>query len=312
MWQAETFDADTIERELGWAAELGFNTARVFLHDLLWQQDEHAFAERIDRFLAIAEPLGIRPMFVLFDGVWDPHPKLGPQRPARHRVHNSGWVQAPGAEILSDPTRRDALQGYVRGVIDRFHDDPRVLAWDLFNEPDNPNPAYARHELPDKPQLATDLLTKAFRWAREAAPSQPLTAGLWRPPWTAGDPIEINALMRAESDVISFHSYQPPEKVSALIDELGEEGRPLLITEYLARTAGSTFEALLPLLSERKVGAYNWGFVSGKSQTIYPWDSWTKTYTAEPDPWFHDVLRPDGTPYRDEETRLIRELTGTR
>ena len=311
MWQAETFDAETIERELGWAAEIGFNTARVFLHDLLWGQDERGFAARIDRFLAIAERFGIRPMFVLFDGVWYPKPKLGPQRPARDRVHNSGWLQSPGVEILSDPARHDELQGYVQGIIERFQDDARVLAWDIFNEPAAPNPAYARHEPADKPRLAAALLGKAFRWAREAQPDQPLTAGLWHGPWTAGNPLsEINALMRAESDVISFHSYEPLEKVRALIDELAAEGRPLLITEYLARTLGSTFQALLPLFKERNVGAYNWGFVSGKTQTIYPWDSWTKTYDDEPEPWFHDIFRPDGTPYRREETRLIQELTG--
>ncbi len=310
MWQAETFDPNTIERELRWAAEIGFNTARIFLHNLLWQQDEHGFAERIERFLTIAERSGIRPMFVLFDGVWDPHPKLGPQQPARDRVHNSGWVQSPGVEILSDPARHDELQAYVQGVIQRFNDDARVLAWDLFNEPDSPNPAYGQHESPDKPKLATALLGRAFRWAREAQPRQPLTAGLWRGPWTAGDSSsEINTLMLAESDVISFHSYAPPDKVRTLIDKLGKEGRPLLITEYLARTVGSTFQALLPLFKERNIGAYNWGFVSGKTQTIYPWDSWTKTYAEEPDPWFHDVLRPDGTPYDDEETRLIQELT---
>ena len=92
-------------------------------------------------------------------------------------------------------------------------------------------------------------------------------------------------------------------------DELEAHGRPILLTEYLARTSGSTFEGALPLLKERNVGAYNWGFVAGKTQTIYPWDSWTKTYTDEPDPWFHDILHPDGTPYDGEETRLIRALT---
>ncbi|MFV2040233.1 MAG: endo-1,4-beta-xylanase, partial [Acidimicrobiales bacterium] len=232
MWQAETFDAETIERELGWAASLGFNTARVFLHNLLWQQDEHAFAERVDRFLTIAEHFGIRPMFVLFDGVWDPHPNLGSQPPARDRIHNSGWVQSPGVEVLSDPARHDELRGYVRGIIERFRDDGRVLAWDLFNEPDSPNPAYGQHEPANKRQLAKALLGKAFRWARESQPSQPLTAGLWRGPWgSSGQLSEINTLMLAESDVISFHSYAPPEKARALIDELDQAGRPLLITE---------------------------------------------------------------------------------
>jgi hypothetical protein len=109
--------------------------------------------------------------------------------------------------------------------------------------------------------------------------------------------------------VISFHSYQPPDALRERIDALEQYGRPILLTEYMARGAGSTFEGALPLLKERNVGAYNWGFVSGKTQTIYPWDSWAKTYESEPDVWFHDVLRSDGTPYREEEVALIRRLT---
>jgi len=37
MWQADTFDPQRIDLELGWAEGLGMNTMRVFLHDLLWQ-----------------------------------------------------------------------------------------------------------------------------------------------------------------------------------------------------------------------------------------------------------------------------------
>ncbi len=302
MWQAETFDIETIDRELGWAADIGFNSARVFLHDLLWQQDAAGFLGRVERFLEVAERHGIRPMFVLFDGVWDPHPRLGPQRAPQPRLHNSGWVQSPGAEILADPSRQAELEGYVSGVIGHFRDDERVIAWDLFNEPDNPNPAYRDRELKDKAERATELLSQAYGWARAAGPSQPITAGIYG----ASD---IRRLMLTESDVISFHSYQPPDGLRERIDALEPRGRPILLTEYLARGAGSTFEGALPLLKERNVGAYNWGFVSGKTQTIYPWDSWAKTYESEPDVWFHDVLRADGTPYREEEAALIRRLT---
>ena len=311
MWQAETFDIETNDRELGWAADIGFNTARVFLHDLLWRQDAEAFLGRVDQFLEVANRHNIRPMLVLFDGVWDPHPKLGPQRAPKSRVHNSGWVQSPGAEILADPSRQDELEGYVSGVIGRFRDDERVLAWDLFNEPDNPNPAYRDRELTDKAERATELLTKIYPWARAAGPSQPITAGIYGPDWddldTASD---IRGLMLNESDVISFHSYHPPNGLRKRIDALEPYGRPILLTEYMARGAGSTFEGALPLLRERNVGAYNWGFVSGKTQTIYPWDSWARVYDAEPDPWFHDVLRPDGEPYREQEVELIRRLAG--
>src|SRR4051812_43892800 len=177
MWQAATFDPRTIDRELGWAESLGFNTMRVFLHDLLWQQDSSGFLRRMDQFLTIAQRHHIRPMFVLFDAVWDPMPHLGKQREPIPHLHNSGWVQSPGAAILSDTIRSNRLRGYVQGVVGRFAKDRRVVAWDIFNEPDNTNrPAYIAYEPINKPALTLILMRKAFAWARAVNPSQPLTA----------------------------------------------------------------------------------------------------------------------------------------
>lgn len=311
MWQGATFDPETIDRELRWAGDIGYNAVRVFLHDLLWQQDREGFLQRAGRFLEIANRHRIAVMPVLFDGVWDPFPHPGPQRAPRPHVHNSGWVQSPGVTILSSPSRHDELQDYVEGTIEHFRDDPRVLAWDLFNEPDNPNIAYGDRETPDKSQHAAALLAKAYRWARDAGPTQPITCGVWRGSWgDLGQAREIERLALTESDVISFHSYLGPEDVLARIRELGRLGRPILLTEYMSRATGSTFEAILPILRGEKIGAFNWGLVSGKTQTIYPWDSWVRPYTGEPETWFHDVLRPDGTPHRAEEIGLIRRLTG--
>ncbi len=140
MWQADTFDPATIDRELGWAEAIGMNTMRVFLHNLLWEQDPKGFQQRIDAFLVIAARHHIRPVFVLFDSCWEPFPKLGPQHPPIPGVHNSGWVQAPGAAVLADPTQYPRLESYTKGVIGAFANDPRILAWDLWNEPDNGNP----------------------------------------------------------------------------------------------------------------------------------------------------------------------------
>jgi hypothetical protein len=67
MWQADSFDPKRIDLELGWAEGLGMNTMRVFLHDLLWQQDAEGFKRRLDQFLTIAAKHKIKPMFVLFD-----------------------------------------------------------------------------------------------------------------------------------------------------------------------------------------------------------------------------------------------------
>jgi GH35 family endo-1,4-beta-xylanase len=312
MWQADTFDLKTIDRELGWAQQLGFNSVRVFLHHLLWEQDRDGFLRRMDQFLATAERHGIGVVFVPLDAVWDPYPRLGRQRDPKPHVHNSGWVQSPGAEILGDPHRHDELAGYVKGVIGRFKDDRRVQAWDLFNEPDNPNrSSYGDKELSNKAEMSLLLIRKVFAWAREVRPSQPLTSGVWIGNWA--DPAKLSPMERFQlehSDVISFHSYGRLEEARKCVENLRPYGRPILCTEYMARPQGSTFDPILGYFKEQRIGAYNWGFVAGKSQTIYPWDSWTKTYAAEPPVWFHDIFRADGTPYIAAEVAYIRRITG--
>jgi hypothetical protein len=321
MWQPETFDLATIDKELALAKGLGFNSVRVFLHDLLWEQDARGFLSRIDQFLGVADKHGIGVMFVLFDGVWDPDPKLGKQRDPKPHTHNSGWVQSPSREVLKDPARHESLSPYVKGVIGRFKDDRRVHVWDIYNEPDNTNvnsygaKSKTKTELPDeqKKAMSLALITKAFGWAREGNPSQPITSGVWAGSWKTVDEMSPMARFCAEqSDVITFHSYNPLNDVKARVEDLRQFNRPILCTEYMARPAGSTFETILPYFMEQKIGAYNWGFVEGKSQTIYPWDSWSKQYTAEPPVWFHEIFRKDGSAYRPEEVKLIRELTGAK
>ena len=314
MWQKDTFDIATIDRELGWAESLGMNTMRVFLHNLVWQEDSKAFLERLEQFLSVAEKHKIRITFVLLDSVWDPYPKLGKQRAPRPHVHNSGWVQAPGADILKDSTRWDReLKPYVKGVLDHFGHDPRVLMWDLMNEPDNDNPPYKAQELSNKAALALQLLRQEWEWAREVNPSQPLTSGVWKGDWSSDSALSETARYQLDnSDVITFHSYDPPEMVTRKLVSLRRYGRPIICTEYMARPLGSTFQTVLPLLKKEKVGAYNWGFVSGKSQTIYPWDSWEKQYTAPPAIWFHDIFNSDGTAYDPAEVKVIQQLTGKR
>jgi hypothetical protein len=310
MWQADTWDPATIDRELGWAADLGFTSIRVYLHDIVWDQDRKGFLKRMDEFLGIADKHGIGVMFVLFDGVWDPFPKAGKQREPRPHIHNSGWVQNPGREILSDPVRQDALKGYVQGVIKHFRNDRRVQVWDIFNEPDNPVPQYRDVELPNKAEVALQLLKKSYAWAREVRPSQPLTSGVWIGNW--GDESKLTAMERfqlEESDVITFHSYNNLEETIKCVNNLRRYNRPILCTEYMARGNASTFDPKLGYFQRENVGAYNWGFVDGKSQTIYPWDSWRKQYDGEPSPWFHDILRRDGTPYDRQEVEYIKAVT---
>jgi hypothetical protein len=313
MWQADSFDAKEIDRELGWAEGLGMNTMRVFLHDLLWQQDAAGFKQRLETFLTIAAKHHIRPVFVLFDSVWDPFPKIGPQRPPIPGVHNSGWVQSPGATALSDSSQYPRLKAYVQGVVGALANDPRILAWDLWNEPDNTNGgAYGKAEPKNKKDLVAALLPQVFMWARSANPIQPLTSGVWQGDWAPLEKLSVIARIQIEqSDVISFHNYDWPEEFEKRIVSLQIYHRPILCTEYMARSVGSTFDTVLPIAKKYHVAAVNWGLVAGKTQTYLPWESWQHPYVENDPPiWFHEVFWSDGKPYREQEAKIIRELTG--
>jgi len=291
MWQAETFDPETIDRELGWARGLGMNTVRTFLHRTAWSVDPDGFKARVERFLGIAARHGIRPALVLLDDCWNPDPKPGPQPPPVPGVHNSRWVQGPGAAVVNDPSKWGPVEAYVRDVVRTFGRDDRVLFWDLYNEPG------AGRQGP----RSLPLLKAAFRWARSAGPTQPLTAGLWSGNKT------LNAFQLEASDIVTFHNYGPADRLKRQIADLKAHGRPVICTEWMRRPV-STIATHLPLFKAERVGCYLWGLVAGKTQTIYPWGS--KPGAPEPKVWFHDLLRPDGTPHIPAEADLLRRMTG--
>lgn len=310
MWQAKTFDSKRIDLELGWAEAVGLNTMRVFLHDLPWKQDAAGFTKRLDRFLAIAAKHHIRPVLVLFDSCWDPNPVLGKQQPPRPGVHNSRWLQSPGVKALEDRAEYPRLEAYVRGVVGKFGHDERVLAWDVWNEPDNTNGG-SYNDPKSKVERVLELLPKVFAWAREAGAEQPLTSGVWAGDWSPEKWSAMTKIQLEESDVFSFHNYDKAEEFEKRILLLQQYGRPLICTEYMARGNGSTFEGSLPVAKKYNVAAINWGLVAGKTQTYLPWDSWKKPYTDRaPAIWFHEIFKTDGKPYKEEEVELIKSLTG--
>ena len=315
MWQADTFDLDIIGRELALARSLGMNAARIYLHDLLWVQDAPGFLDRIDRVLETADAHGIRVMPVLFDSCWNPEPALGTQPEPREGVHNSGWVQSPGAVALSDPRQHARLKDYVGGIVGCLADDPRILAWDIWNEPDN-GPEVALCDpraLAAKADLVVPLLIDAFGWARACDPVQPLTSGIWLGDWSAPD--LLSPIQRAQtglSDVISFHNYGTAEDFTTRVKWLQAMGRPLMCTEFMARHAGSTFQAILPQAKEHRVGAFCWGLVRGKTQTHLPWDKWQAPEGASIDAWFHDIFDERGVPHDPVEVEFLRMLQAVR
>jgi len=293
MWQAETFDPVTIERELGWAADLGFNTVRVYPHDLPWVMGWDGFRSRINRFLDIAGKQKLMVVFVFFDDRSNISPKQGPQPAPVPGVYNSGWVQSPGTSVVVDPDLWPRVERYVKDVIRAFASDQRVLMWDLYNEPGST--AQGKKSLP--------LLEKVFEWAREIGPSQPLTAGLYD-----GCDSDIEDFILSASDILTFHNYEGEEQLGERIRLLKKENRPLICTEWMARTRGSTIETHLPIFKKAGIGALLWGLVAGKTQTIYPWGS--KQGSPAPEVWFQDMLKPDGKPFDPSEVDMIKALTG--
>ena len=311
MWQAESWDPETIDQELGWAQSIGMNTMRVYLHNILWEDDPEGLKKRMNEFLAIAAKHNIRPMFVLFDSCWDPNPVAGPQHPPIPGVHNSGWVQAPGAMRLADKNQYGKLEAYVKDVVGTFAKDERVLAWDVWNEPNNGGGGnYA--PTPNKTELVAGLLDQVFAWAQSVDPTQPLTSGVWiGESWDKPDTLDaVEKIQLSRSDVNTFHDYNWPESFLKRANQIVGYGRPAICTEYMARGNGSTFDGTLPIAKKMNIGVINWGLVDGKTQTRLPWDSWKKPYTLdEPTIWFHEVFRADGTPYRKAETDLIRAMS---
>ncbi|TGE29951.1 1,4-beta-xylanase [Hymenobacter metallicola] len=294
MWQAATFDPTTIDRELGYAAGIGFNTMRVFLHSLAWQQDPQGFKERINAYLALADKHRIQTMFVFFDDCWNKEANTGTQPLPKPGIHNSGWLQDPGDPASRDSLTFSKLKPYVQDILTTFKHDKRVLLWDLYNEPGNSG----------KLMASLPLLRNVFAWARAVNPDQPLSVGLW-----AWDFQALNTYQALHSDIITYHSYDDVATHQRLIELLETHGRPLICTEYMARPRNSRFATIMPLLNKQNVGAINWGLVDGKTNTKYQWDT-PLPDGSEPTEWFHEVFRRDGTPYRADEAELIRKLNG--
>ncbi len=294
MWQAETFDPATIDRELGYAESIGLNCMRVFLHHVAWQEDKQGFKDRMNQYLAIANKHGISTMFVFFDDCWNESYHAGTQPQPKTGIHNSGWIRDPGKLYYEEPQLANTLEMYVKDVMTTFKDDNRILMWDLYNEPGNSG--YGDKSLP--------LLAKIFTWGRQVNPSQPLSAGIWNKDLTA-----LNTFQLANSDVINYHDYNPADVHQHTIDTLKKYGRPLLCTEYMARPRNSTFATVMPMLKRENVAAINWGLVEGKTNTKYAWDT-PLPGGEDPKIWFHEIFKKDGSAYSTEETALIKSLTG--
>lgn len=293
MWQRESFDIPTIAQELKWARRLGFNSLRIFLPFIVWEEDAAGMKSRLDNFLDVAADLGFRSVPVFFDdcAFSGAEPRLGKQPDPVPGIHNSRWTPSPGtrfSEVESGP--QTALRAFVQETIASLMSDSRILMWDLYNEPGNGG----------RDGQTQWLVDRAFDWAREVNPSQPLTSGIWRD----FDSINSRKLLDL-SDVLSFHFYEDLEDgtwqfLRALLTTCE---RPAVCTEMLNRLANNTFERFLPILDTGRMGWFSWGLVAGRTQTYLPWNFQPGDEASRF--WQHDLLYADGSVYDAAEARLL-------
>lgn len=310
MWQAETFDPETIDHELALAEGLGFNTVRIFLSNMVYTADPAGFADRFDKVLDICARHGLRTIPTFWtNGGKCRDPKLGKQSDAVKGVHNSQWVTTPGVNYVNHPERWGELEIMVKDIVSTHANDDRILMWCLYNEPENHRPGI---------DDSVPLMKATFEWARSCNPSQPLTAPIWDEVATQKESLPTRmpeaTFVLENSDVLTFHCYREPEALERLIKSLLPYGRPMVCTEYMRRPI-STFESSMPVFKKYNVGAVNWGLVAGKCNFYYPWnkvdaDGNSIPWEEEPEVWFHDIFHPDGTPWSEREVEYIRSMTG--
>jgi hypothetical protein len=288
---------------------------------VLFEHDAQGLTRRVNEFLKIAAKHGFATMLCPLDDCEfsGKEAHAGPQPEPVEGLHNSQAVGSPGRRIVCDPSQWHRVEKYVRYVARTWGKDKRILLLDVYNEPGNPyiyskegTHVYEDEKLFD--ECAYSLMEKVFEWVRLERPSVPLTASAWHMPDPFFDTSDVIPLghridQRAMqlSDVISIHAYCEPMRLQSILTDIARFGKPILLTEWMARQISSTFDTSLPTLKELKVGAYQWGLVKGKSQTWLPWPHIAHKYENDPT-WWHDVLDAEGNFHSEKEAEVFRSV----
>ncbi len=316
QWQEFGFEErmETTRRELALAASIGFNTVRMILEFEVWDKEHDGFLKRLDRVLEVCFENGITAMLVLANDCSVPKslytpPHLGEQHVdvgyhggRKVSPHKSYGGEDTRFHILDDPDIRPRYYEMVREIVTLYAHDPRVIVWNIFNEPGN---GRGSESLP--------YMERFFEICREIGPDQPLCADVWGAMKDGRAPTEIQQRALELSDVVSYHCYSPLEGQISMIEQLRRWGRPAFCTEWLHRICRNTVEDAIPLYYLEKIGCYNWGFVAGKYQTYEPWETiWQQVEAGKGDrfdltKWQHDLMRPSLRPYDPKEIELIKK-----
>jgi hypothetical protein len=294
MWDKTNFSPDVIRKELKLMTDMGMNCVRFVMQYKVYEEDPAYFLQTLDKFLALCDEAKVKAMPIFFDdcvfGV-NSDPVIGKQPEPLIGWYAWAWSPSPGHTMVIDAREHYKLEKYVKDVIGRFKNDPRIFLWDLYNEPTASG--LGNRTLP--------LLKKTFAWAREVNPIHPITSGLWN-----GNR-KLNKFLLENSDVITFHCYMNPSGTESKIKEMCAHGRPVICTEWLNRPKRSTVQHCLALFAKYNVGCVSWGLVNGKTQTHLPWGFRPENLPFK-GAWQHDLFRGDFSPYNANEIKLIKEV----
>ncbi len=317
-WQSLGFEErfETTKKELKLLKELGFNAIRIILEYIVWEKEHDSFMQNLERYIETANEFGIKCLIVFGNDCMPPNKeealsrlKLGEQTfdigyHGGRKVSQHGTFNSVGYSLLDIPEYAEKHYQWVKEIITKYKNDTRVLMWDLFNEPGNSN----------RKSLSLPHLKKFFEIAREINPIQPLTSGVWSNLKDLNALTEIEKFALDNSDIITYHDYSDFESSIVILKNLKSLSRPIVNTEWLARSMGNTVFNMFPVFYLENVGCFNWGFVAGKYQTYEPWNSVWDNYEKNPDvdfdftKWFHDLYRPSYRPYDPKEIELIKRL----
>lgn len=317
QWQSYGAEAHlaTADRELALARETGFNTVRLIADFDVWYQEPESFMDILERYLTICSKNGQYVMLVLSSEAELPNGDVRAFVPKKlgEQTYALGYHQGRSPKVLAvnedksriyhpleSPVLRESCLTMVRQIVEKYREDPRIICWNIYNEPG----IFLK-------ERAIPVLEELFETVRALHPVQPLTAELFSG-LPEGRPLEPERVALELSDVISFHCYLPFREFCRQIDYLRQYDRPLLCTEWLNRLNGSGIREIFPLLYAEDIGSWCWGFVVGKTQTNEPWYGLWKEYAAgrcqdlDFTKWLHDLYRPSLLPYDPRETELIR------
>jgi hypothetical protein len=317
QWQELGFEKrlETADKELELAASIGYNSIRLILEFIVWEQEHDGFMERFDRYLTTAYKHGIRSLIVFGNDCMPPKDehyrplKLGKQsydwgyhggrKHSQHQQHNQ-----MGYHLLDEPELAEKHYEWVHEIMNKYKHDPRIVVWDLYNEAGNVN----------RDTVTIPHVKKFFEIARDVNPDQPITSCLWKGLSRDNKLPEVEQYILENSDIISYHNYGSYQNNIQIIKRLKEYGRPILNTEWLARMTHNTVQEMYPLFYLEKIGCYNWGLVAGLYQTYEPWNGLWQRYDAgkgenlDFTKWFHDLFRPNHRPYDPNEIDLIKKF----